>query len=239
MLDLPDEIVLKILQYLPLSSVIQSLSSTCKRILQLSHTAVLGKRFTLQDTGCPAFYTRHSFKSIFERYCKHFQHLYFNGEFEQDFFLWFTNCNVTRTLGNCSNLVILDLSSNFLVKDISFVVNLLHLKELYLEHCINIDDVVATSVLSRDAHLQALESLSLRMCEQFDYEELIAIARSHPSLRIYKIDGCCNLDVLSAVSILNCPWLSLSEFFMTPDLDCHTIEQWNYLKTIFGELRLC
>lgn len=66
------------------------------------------------------------------------------------------------------------------------------MKELYLEHCINIVDVVATSVLSRDAHLQALESLSLRMCEQFDYEELIAIARSHPSLRIYKIDGCCN-----------------------------------------------
>ena len=29
-----------------------------------------------------------------------------------------------------------------------FVVNLLHLKELYLEHFINIDDVVATSVLS-------------------------------------------------------------------------------------------
>ena len=119
---------------------------------------MLWKRFTLQDTGRPAFYTRHGFKSIFERHCKHFQHLYFNGEFEQDFFLWFTNCNVTRTLGNCSNLVILDLSSNFLVKDISFVVNLLHLKELYLEHCINIDDVVATSVLSRDAHLQALES---------------------------------------------------------------------------------
>lgn len=231
LLDLPDEIVVKILQYLPLSSVIQSLSSTCKRILQLFHTAVLWKRFTLQDTGRPVFYTRHSFKCIFERHNKHFQHLYFNGEFEQDFFLWFTNGNVTRTLGNCSNLVILDLSCN--------VVNLVHLKELYLEHCTNIDDVVATSVLSRDAHLQALESLSLRMCEQFDYEELIAIARSHPSLRIYKIDGCCNLDVLSAVSILNCPWLSLSEFFMTPDLDCHTIEQWNYLKTVFGEIRLC
>lgn len=126
LLDLPDEIVLKILQYLPLSSVIQSLSSTCKRIFQLSHTAVLWKRFTLQDTGRPPFYTRHSFKGIFERHCKHFQHLYFNGEFEKDFFLWFTNRNVTQTLGNCSNLVILDLSTNFHIKGISFVVNLLH-----------------------------------------------------------------------------------------------------------------
>ena len=108
---------------------------------------MLWKRFTLQDTGRPPFYTRHSFKGIFERHCKHFQHLYFNGEFEKDFFLWFTNRNVTRTLGNCSILVILDLSTNFHVKGISFVVNLLHLKELYLEHCINIDDVVATSVL--------------------------------------------------------------------------------------------
>ena len=122
---------------------------------------------------------------------------------------------------------------------ISFVVNLLHLKELYLEHCINIDDVVATSVLSCDAHLQALEALSLRMCEQFDSEELIAIALSHPSLRIYKIDGCCNLDVLSCVRIVNFPRLSLSEFVMTPDLDCHTIEEWNYLENMFDELRLC
>ena len=85
LLDLPDEIVLKILQYLPLSSVIHSLSSTCKRIFQLSHTAVLWKRFTLQDTGRPPFYTRHSFKGIFERHRKHFQHLYFNGKFKKDF----------------------------------------------------------------------------------------------------------------------------------------------------------
>ena len=46
LLDLPDEIVVKILQYLPLSSVIQSLSSKCKQMLQLSHTAVLWKSFT-------------------------------------------------------------------------------------------------------------------------------------------------------------------------------------------------
>ena len=110
---------------------------------------------------------------------------------------------------------------------------------MYLEHCINIDDVVATSVLSCDAHLQALEALSLRMCEQFDSEELIAVALSHPSLRIYKIDGCCNLDVLSCVRIVNFPRLSLSEFVMTPDLDCHTIEEWNYLENMFDELRLC
>ena len=71
LLDLPDEIVVKILQYLPLSSAIQSLSSTYKRMLQLSHTAVLWKRFTLQDTRRPTFYTRHSFKSIFERHRKH------------------------------------------------------------------------------------------------------------------------------------------------------------------------
>ena len=45
-------------------------------------------------------------------------------------------------------LVILDLPTNFHIKSIFFVVNLLHLKELYLEHFINIDDVVATSVLS-------------------------------------------------------------------------------------------
>ena len=126
------------------------------------------------------------------------------------------------------NLVILDLSTNFHIKGISFVVNLLHLKELYLEHCINIDDVVATSVLICDAHLH-------------DSDELIAIALSHPSLRIYKIDGCCNLDVLSCVRILNFPRLSFSEFVMTPDLDldCHTIEEWNYLENMFGELRLC
>ena len=85
-LDLSDEIVLKIIQYLALSSVVQSLSSRCKRIFQLSHTPVLWKRFTLQDTGRSPFYTRHSFKGIFEMHCKHFQHLYFNGEFEQDFF---------------------------------------------------------------------------------------------------------------------------------------------------------
>ena len=75
------------------------------------------------------------------------------------------------------------------------------MKELYLEHCINIDDVVATSVLSCDACLQALETLSFRMCEQLDSEELIAIEPNHPSLRIYKIDGCCKLDVLSCVRI--------------------------------------
>lgn len=125
LLDLPDEIVVKILQYLPLSSAIQCLSSTYKRKLQLSHTTVLWKRFTLQDTGRLTFYTTHSFKSIFEKHCKHFQHLYFNGMFEQDFFLWFTNRNVARTL-NCSILIILDLSSNFHVKDVSFVVNLSH-----------------------------------------------------------------------------------------------------------------
>ena len=106
------------------------------------------------------------------------------------------------------------------------------MKELYLEHCINIDDVVATCVLSCVAHLQALEALSLRMCKQFDTAELIVIALSHPSPR-------CNLDVLSCVRILNFPRLSLSEFVMTPDLDCHTIEEWNYLENMFGELRLC
>lgn len=126
LLNLPDEVVVKILQYLPLSPAIQSLSSTYKRMLQLSHTAVLWKRFTLQDTGRPTFYTRHSFKSVFEKHCKHFQHLYFNGEFEKDFFLWFTNCNVAQTLQNYSNLIILDLSSNFHVKDVSFLVNLSH-----------------------------------------------------------------------------------------------------------------
>ena len=82
--------------------------------------------FIIQDTERPPCYTRHSLKGIFKRHCKHFQHLYFNGEFEKDFFLWFTNRNVTRTLGNCSNLVILDLSTNFHIKGISFVVNLLH-----------------------------------------------------------------------------------------------------------------
>lgn len=127
LLYLPDEIVVKILQYLPLSSAVQSLSSTYRRMLQLSHTAVLWTRFTLQDTGRPTFYTRHSFKSNFEKHCKHFQHLYFNGEFEKDFFLWFTNRNVARTLGNCSNHIILDLSSNFHIRDVSFVVNLSHL----------------------------------------------------------------------------------------------------------------
>ena len=200
---------------------------------------MLWKRFTLQDTERPPFYTRHSFKGIFERHCKHFQHLYFNGEFKKDFFLLFTNCNVTRTLRYCSNLVILDLPTNFHIKSISFVVNLLHSKELYLEHCINIDDVVTTSVLSCNAYLQALEALSLRMCEQFDSVELITIALSHPSPQIYKIDGCCNLDVLSCIRILNFPRLSLSEFVMTLDLDCHTIEEWNYLENMFGELRLC
>ena len=128
------------------------------------------------------------------------------------------------------------MSTNFHIKSNSFVVNLLQLKELYLEH---IDDVVVTSVLSCDAHLQALEALSLRMYEQFDSAEFFAIAISHPSLRIYKIDGCCNLDVLSCVRILNFPRLSLSEFVMTADLDCHTIEEWNYLENMFGELRLC
>ena len=70
------------------------------------------------------------------------------------------------------------------------------------------------------------------MCEQFDSAELIAIALSHPGPRL-------NLDVLSCVRILNFPGLSLSEFVMTPDLDCHTIEEWNYLENMFGELRLC
>ena len=69
------------------------------------------------------------------------------------------------------------------------------------------------------------------MCKQFDAAELIVIALSHPSPR-------CNLDVLSCVRILNFPGLSLSEFVMTPDLDCHTIEEWNYLENMFGELRL-
>ena len=77
------------------------------------------------------------------------------------------------------------------------------------------------------------------MYKQFDSADLIGIAVSHLSLRIYEIDGCCNLDVFSCVRILNFPRLSLSEFAMTPDLDCHTIEEWNYLENMFGELRLC
>jgi len=199
---------------------------------------MLWKRFTLRDTGRLVYYTSHSFKIIFEKHSKHFQHLYFNGEFEQDLFLGVRKLYLTQTLGNCSNLVILDLTSNFHIEDISFAVNLLYLKELHIEHCVNIDDEIATRVLSSVNILQALETLNLRMCVQFDSEQLISIGLSHPSLRLYRIDGCDHLEVLSAVTILNCS-RSLVEFFMTPDLDLHTIQEWNYLESMFGELRLC
>ena len=82
--------------------------------------------------------------------------------------------------------MILDLTSNFHIEDISFVVNRLYLKELHIEHCINMDDEIATRVLSSVNNLQALETLNLRMCIQFDSEQLISIGLSHHSLRLYK-----------------------------------------------------
>ena len=98
MLDLPDEIVLKILQYPALSSVIHSLSSTCKRIFQLSHTAVLWKRFTLHDTGRPPRSTRGIVLKAYLRGTVNIFSIYIStASSKKIFFLWFTNRNVTRT----------------------------------------------------------------------------------------------------------------------------------------------
>ena len=98
MLDLPDEIVLKILQYPALSSVIHSLSSTCKRIFQLSHTAVLWKRFTLHDTGRPPRSTRGIVLKAYLRGTVNISSIYIStASSKKIFFLWFTNRNVTRT----------------------------------------------------------------------------------------------------------------------------------------------
>lgn len=205
---------------------------------RLCHSAVLWKRFTLAETG-PTYYTIHSFESIFQKHAEHFRNLYFNGEFNHNLLYFFPKFKFTRALRSYHNLVVLDLTSNIHIEDITFIENI-YLKELHLELCKNIDHMTATAVLTTAKCLQALEILNLRMCVQFNSDQLIAIALSRPSLRVYRVDGCVKLNFMSALRILNSSRLvSLTEFFMTPDLDLNSEREWLTLQTMFNELKLC
>lgn len=119
LLDCPNEVIVTILQKLTLRSVIQTMSFTCKCIYWLCHTAVLWKYFTLEETG-HVHYTMYSFQRIFERHARHFKHLHFYGEFHRDL-LYFPRLNFDTNLINCFNLVVLNLTSNVHIVDISFI----------------------------------------------------------------------------------------------------------------------
>lgn len=192
----------------------------------------------MSDTGL-VYYNNNTFHAIFNKHSSHFRHLYFNGEFEASLIEVPAKTLIFEALGRCSYLNVLDLSSNNYVEEIGFVANLKHLKELYIENCVNINEETATEVLSNRNICNSIEVLDLRMCHQFINEQLAKIGLGLPCLRVFIIDGCEKISIQTAITILNNSSNTLENVSLTPDLENYPRTQWELLKNMFFELKLC
>lgn len=141
-------------------------------------------------------------------------------------------------LAKCSNVCILDLSTNCHIKDISFIGHLRNIKELHLECCVNIDEERATHFLTKADACIFLEVLNLRGGNQFNEDQLIALALGLRNLRDYNIEGCGKISVPTAIVILNNSFDKLKRVFLNPDFESYPRGQWEALESMFCELKL-
>lgn len=147
-----------------------------------------------------------SFETIF-KHCRDTKHLYFDGGFKHlvdSFVLGRLTCKslFRRHLSNCTNLQILDLTTNSIVTDISFLFQMPGLKELHLEFT-KIKPEKATCVLENSGVCNKLEVLNIRQCKQFQQSQILRISESRPFLKTFLIDGTDRLTMDAVLTMIN------------------------------------
>lgn len=219
--------LLKIMSYIPLRYTIVNVSLVCKHFNVLVKSGVLWQSFgSLTDFGCIS-YDKKTLDNIFQ-HSHHFKRLYFNGNFKK-LLSEVSMGYIYQSLSACFNLVVLDLTTNFCISDLSFLAHMPKLRELSIEWCINIEPESATDILSTKTICTQMKKLNMRRCEQFNSSDIILIANAHKNLEelnIFNIDFYSVKYALKIVEMLP----RLSTFFLSPDLVADSVQEWANLQ---------
>lgn len=196
----------------------------------VNRRADLWKSFgSLNDYGCIS-YNKTTFDAIF-CHAEFFKHLYFNGDFKH-LVLQVSMEYIYKTLATCCNVIVLDLTSNFIIEDISFIVYLPLLQDLSIEWCVNLKPVTARAVLTSEDICPNLKMLNMRKCDQFTKFDILSIAffrSSLEKLNISDVERYSVQCVRNIVEILPC----LETLIISADILTNDIQEWEDLKRQF------
>lgn len=224
-LSLPDEVLLVTLNNIPLRDLIINVSPICRRFRDLVNDGYLWKSFGSLEDFPSIRYDKRTFDNIFS-HAKSFRHLYFNGDFS---FSEMSTDYISNSLSMCCNIISLDLTSNFQMVDMSFLVNMPFLEELSLEWCIYVEASAARSIFSLDNVCPRLKKLNLRCCYQFTELDIIEIVFNRQcleELNIAQVGSYSSQSVRNLAEIL--PYLNKLVISVN-----HNMEEWEDLKREF------
>lgn len=233
LLDLPNEMLLEIFKRLPRKKAIANIPRVCKKFRDLMNSASMWKSFGALDEFGSLKYTKQMFDSLFDNHGRYFKKLYFNGEFK--FLLAQTSLDyVHRKLEVCRNLKVLDLTSNFSIDEIPFILSMPILESLYLEWCLELSSQSVTQTLCEE-NCPKLKLLSLRKCDQFLESHIMDIAVAQRKLEILDISYTQEIDVQCGTAI--CTILNqLKDFGFSANMQENSIEEWINFQNNFSNI---
>ena len=147
---------------------------------------------------------------------------------------------VTCKLPTCVNLQVLDLTTNFYVREIPFIVSMPKLVYLSLEWCIGLVPDSVTAVLSEEHVCPNIKILNLRRCETFTALNMVAIVIAHLSLEKVDISYTSEFNVsciLNMISLKTRLFPNFKDFVFSPDLYENSEKEWDRFHKEFPYLR--
>ena len=167
LMDLPEELLIMILQYIPLRLLIAMVSLVSKEFYRICHLPTFWRRLSLSNVWCVT-YTQNTLAQIFHRHGENFKYVYFGGNYKVSL----TNIHVVIALSHCTNLSSLDIGTNGFLTGLAFLKSMPKLKRLILDYCIEID---AYDFLLYLRCCPLLEELSMYRCTQLTHDIVTAI----------------------------------------------------------------
>jgi hypothetical protein len=195
--SLPEEILEYIFQYVPFYERNTSINLVCRRFNKICQRSLLWKHFTCKIT------INENVLAVLCRHAAHLHVLHMND-------VLFTHATSIAGLAECTtilqpllqqcyNLRVLNLSNNPCVTTVSSLMYMVHLKELNIESCYNID---ADDFLHQIVSCHKLAVLKMAHCSQFQEQHIVQIIMSLTNIEHFDAERCCRLSYDTVADIL-------------------------------------
>lgn len=204
---LPEELIVCILQYIPLRILMSTMAIVSKEAYRICHLPALWRRLSLRNVGC-IYYSHQTLHQLFYRHGKDFRYIYFGGNYSPDL----SSLDVESSLSFCRNVSSLDIGTNGLLESLSFLRWLSHIKRLVLDFCTEIDVADMVNYVSL---CPTLEIISVYRCTQLTYPALLELFAKLPQLTKCNAERAIELGSDQVMTLLNVR-LTLIKFQFSP-----------------------
>lgn len=206
LMNLPEELLLVILRFIPLRYMMMTVSAVSKDLYRICHLPVLWRKLSLRNVGC-IMYSSGTLYQLFHRHGQDYRHVYFGGDYSSSI----TSFDAENALSKCVNLTSLDIGTNGFLTGLSFLRYMPMIRRLILDFSTEIDRFEIVTYIQQ-CHL--LEELSMYRCTQLTFTNVRQVVQCLPQLKRLNLEHTAVFNPDEIQSLLN--QLNLTDFACTP-----------------------